>query len=194
MTLATAAARPFLLTGIALALAFPCDAQTAKETPAARTVKIFNVFCLSQLPDLDGVAKAAGFGEFAPITGDELKAHTPDIPTDALYAWRFHEAGGEFILTAGQSKPDDKSKKEAPAFANAKRFACTLTFPPADARQVVAELNALLKRQPSGTSSEGGASVHTWTHATAKHLSRVEFHSSSAAAPGQLSASVLAKP
>ena len=58
---------------------FPCAAQSgAKETPAARTVKMFNVFCLSQLPDLDGVAKAAGFGEFAPITGDELKAHTPD--------------------------------------------------------------------------------------------------------------------
>ena len=146
------------------------------------------MFCLSQLPDLEGVAKAAGFGEFAPITGDELKAHAPDTPTETLYAWRFHEPGGEFILTAVQSKPDASSKKEAPAFANAKRFACTLTFPPADARQVLAELTALLKRQPSATSSDGGATVHTWTHATAKHVSRVEFGA------GKLTASVLVKP
>ena len=172
--------------GMALLLALPCDAQTAaKETPAARAVKMFNVFCLSQLPDLDGVKKAAGFGEFAPITGDELKANAPATPAEAFYAWRFHEAGGEFILTAAQSKPDDASK----AFANAKDYACTLTFPPADAGQVLAELTALLKRQPDPA---GRNIPYIWTHETAKHLGRVEFHPSSA--PGLLSASVLVKP
>jgi hypothetical protein len=181
------AARISLLTFLVLALAFPCGAQAAaKETPAARAVKMFNVFCLSQLPDLDGVQKAAGFGEFAPITGDELTAHAPDTGAEELHAWRFHEPGGEFILTAWRSKPDDADKKAAPAFANATRYACTLTFPPADAGQVLAALNALLKRPPSATNSDGGA---TWTHATPKHASRVEF-----AAPGRLSASVLVKP
>jgi hypothetical protein len=188
------AARAHLLTCIALALALPCDAPTAaKETPAARVVKMFNVFCLSQLPDLDGVAKAAGFGEFAPIAGDELKAHAPDAPVEVLHAWRFHEPGGEFILTAWRTT-DEADKKATPAFANATRYACTLTFPPADAGQVLAELAALLKRQPSATRSDGGAAVHTWTHATAKHLSRVELHAPGAAAPGRLTASVLVKP
>lgn len=196
MTIATAATRASLLTGMALALALPCDAQTAaKETPAARAVKMFNVFCLSQLPDLDGVAKAAGFGEFAPITGDELQKYAPETPAEQLHAWRFHEAAGEFILTAARSKPDTKPKKELPAFANATNFACTLTFPPVEVTKVVAELVTLLQREPDETRGKGTVTVRTWTRATPKHLSRVNYSAPPASdAPGRLSASVLVKP
>jgi hypothetical protein len=186
------AARISLLIAIALTFALSCLALTpAKEKGAAHIVKMFNVFCLSQLPDLEGVKKAAGFGEFAPITGDELKAHAATEPgtiAEALSAWRFHDAGGEFILTATRSRLDHNSRKVGPEHVNAKLYACTLTYPPADPRQVLAELTALLKRPPD---PPGHGIRFVWTHTTPKHLSRVEL-------PGpdgrKLSASVLVKP
>lgn len=186
---------PFLIAA-ALALALPLYAQgLPKEKGAARTVKMFNVFCLSQLPDLEGVAKAAGFGEFAQITGEELKQFEPETPAEELHAWRFHEAGAEYVLTAARSKPDEKFKKEVPAFARSTSFACTLKFPADDpAEKVLTELITLLGRDPDESRSEGSMHVHAWTRKTKKHLSRVQYYAlAKDGTPGVLSASAFVK-
>jgi len=83
-------------------------AQTIpKEKGPVRTVGLFNFLCLKQLPDLNGIERAAGFGEFDQITGDDLKPYAPQVPPEKLFAWRYHDHGDEFVLVAAQSKPDD---------------------------------------------------------------------------------------
>jgi hypothetical protein len=179
MTLSMTAARAFLLAGIALLLALSCDAQTAaKETPAARAVKMFNVFCLSQLPDLDGVAKAAGFGEFAQITGKELAQYHPAAPADEIYAWSFHDHGAKLVLTATRSAPDARFKLAAPRFANATSYACSLRIPAEEnpKEDVLRELSSLLGGAPGETRDEGKFKVHSWTRETDRNLSVVHYY------------------
>jgi hypothetical protein len=157
---------------------------------------MFNIFCLSQLPDLEGVRKAAGFGEFAQITGAELEQYRPASPTDALYAWSFHDAGGVYVLTAARSKADEELKKTAPAFAASTSVACSLRFPAAAPREaLLKELAALLGRAPDRVSDEGPARIYFWSGQTAKLLSHVHYSAPAAGAePGVLSAVVFVKP
>jgi len=135
------------------------------------------VLCLRQLPSLDDIAKAAGFGEFAEITGDELAAYRPAAPPEELRAWRFHDSGAEFILTAIKTKPDERFRAATPEFARSTNFACSLASaasePPA---AVLAALVRLLGRAPSETSVEGTMQVHAWRERTDKHLSLVHYY------------------
>ncbi len=136
-------AATLVLVGPAAALDLP------KEKGPARTVAMFDFFCLSQLPDLDAITKAAGFGEFAQITGKELDQYQPQVPAEKLYAWSFHDHGAKLILTASQSKPDEAFKKATPAFAKSTNIACSLLVP-AEAPQeaLLAALVARLGRPP----------------------------------------------
>ncbi len=78
----------------ALALPSLAAAQTIpKEKGAARTVGLFNFLCLKQLPDLNGIERAAGFGEFDQLTGEDLKPYAPQVPAEKLLAWRYHDHG-----------------------------------------------------------------------------------------------------
>jgi hypothetical protein len=174
----THARRFAFLLAAALALSGTLYAQgLPKEKGPARTVEMFNIYCLSQLPDLDGVRQAAGFGEFAQITGDELEPYQPAVPAEELHAWRFHDLGAEYVLTAARSKPDESFKKEAPAFAKSTSVACSLLFPATDPGEaVVKQLVELLGRPADETWDEGPMRVHAWSGQTSKLLSLVHYY------------------
>jgi hypothetical protein len=170
------------MTGLAcsIAVTLAC-AGAASAQPGAgalpRSVNLFAVLCLRQLPSLEDIAKAAGFGEFAEITGEELARFQPQVPAEALRAWRFHEAGAEFVLTASRSRPDARLPEEAPELAGATNFACSLAIPPAEPDAVVLKgLTQLLGRGPSETRQEGTRLVHAWRERAAKQLSYVHYY------------------
>jgi hypothetical protein len=155
-------------------------ASSAQEFPqekgAARTVQMFRLFCLSQLPDFDGIRQAAGFGEFAQIVGAELQSYQPDKPADELHAWRFHDHGMTFVLTATRSGPDATVSKQAPKFAKSKGVGCSLIFEarePDDA--VLAELAKVLGRAPDTVHDDRGMKTRSWTGQNAKLLSIVNY-------------------
>ena len=168
---------PFLL-AVALALSGTLNAQgLTKEKGPARTVLMFNIFCLSQLPDLDGVRQAAGFGEFAQITGDELEQYQPAVRAGELHAWRFHDFGAEYVLTAARTKPDETFKQQVPAFAKSTSVACSLLFPATDPGEaVLRQIVALLGRAADETWEEGPMRVHAWSGQTDKLLSHVHYY------------------
>lgn len=162
---------------VALVVTGPLGAHAQEKGPG-RTVKMFNFLCLSQLPDLDGVTKAAGFGEFAQITGKELQQYRPAVPPEKLYAWSYHEQDGtKYVLTAARSKPDAAFKQAVPAFANSTNVACSLLFPATAAKEaVLKELVALLGRAPDQSGEEGAMRVYVWSGQNAKLLSHVHFY------------------
>ncbi len=189
-------AKRFFWLALMLALAGSAGAQERPtETGPAHAVRMFNVFCLSQLPDLDGVRKAAGFGEFAQITGKELEQYRAAAPADELYAWSFHDAGGKYVLTATRAKPGANPKTAALALAKSTGVACSLLFPataPKDA--LLKELSALLGRAPARAWDEGTTRVYLWSGQTGKLLSHVYYYAPAAdGPPGVLSASIFAK-
>jgi hypothetical protein len=185
-----------LLPALTAALLF-AGAGRAQEMPQQpdplRAVKMFNVFCLSQLPDLAGVAKAAGFGEFAQIAGKELDSYRPKAPVEDFHAWRFHDQGAEYVLTATRSKPDDGLKKQLPKLAKAEtQVACSLMFPAPEAKApILAGLSKMLGRAPDETREEGPARLYVWNGKGDKALSRVDYSAPLKPGPrGILSASL----
>jgi hypothetical protein len=164
--------------------------ELPKEKGPARTVKMFDVFCLSQLPDIEGVAKVAGFGEFAPIKGKELDTYQPEVPAEDLRAWKFDDLGTELVLTAAKSRPDAEFQKAVPKFAKSKSVACSMLFPAVDAKDaVLKELVAILGRGPDETWEDGPMQVHAWSGETDKLLSHVYYYAPTQKGPkGVLSA------
>ncbi len=169
--------------------------ELPKEKGPARTVKMFDMFCLSQLPDLDGVARVAGFGEFAQITGKELERYQPEVPAKELHAWRFHDFEAEYVLTAAKSDPDAKFKKEVPKFSKSTNFACSLLIPAAESKEdLLAALVKLLGRKPDEGWDQGPMHVHAWSGQTDKLLSHVYYYAPSQKGPaGILSASTFVR-
>jgi hypothetical protein len=164
-------AAAFAFTATAAALELP------QEKGPERTVAMFDFFCLSQLPDLDAITKAAGFGEFAQITGQELEQYQPAVPPEKLYAWSFHDHGAKLVLTASQAKPDEEFKKAAPAFAKSTNVACSLLVPTeASQDALLATLVARLQRQPDEMWDEGPMRVHAWSGQNDKHFSHVHYY------------------
>jgi hypothetical protein len=161
-----------LLAPPALAQDFP------KEKGPARSVKMFSFFCLSHLPDLEGVRQAAGFGEFAQITGKELAQYHSAAPADEIYAWSFHDHGAKLVLTATRSAPDERFKLAAPRFANATSYACSLRIPAEEnpKEDVLRELSSLLGGAPGETRDEGKFKVHSWARETDRNLSVVHYY------------------
>lgn len=158
-------------------------------------INMFNIFCLSHLPDLDGIATAAGFGEFAEMVGAELDPYHPEVRADNLRGWKFHDDKDEYILIASKSKPDDVFKKAVPAFAKSTNYGCSLLIPTKQPNAaVLAGLAKLLGRAPDEEWDEGPMHVHSWSGQTDKLLSNVYFYAPPAGAPtAVLSANVFVK-
>ncbi len=156
---------------------------------------MFDFFCLSQLPDLDAITKAAGFGEFAQITGKELEQYQPQVPAEKLYAWSFHDHGAKLVLTASQSKPDEAFKKATPAFAKSTNIACSLLVPAETSQaEMLAALAARIGRPPDESWDEGSMRVHAWTGQNDKLLSHVHYYAPAKGGPlSVISASAFVK-
>ena len=194
MSLSTCS-RVLLVALLALALPALAVAQTIpKEKGPIRTIGLFNFLCLKQLPDLNGIERAAGFGEFDQITGEDLKRYAPQVPPEKLFAWRYHDHGEEFVLIAAQSKPDDALKKQVPAFAKSTNTACSLLVPSAQPDPLLGELTRTMGRAADQTWQEGAMRVHTWTHQRDSALSYVHYYApEKAGAIAILNASVFVK-
>jgi hypothetical protein len=184
----------FLATAIAAlpALGF---AQTIPKTKGpTRTIGLFDFLCLKQLPDLNGIERAAGFGEFDQLTGEDLAPYAPQVPPEKLFAWRYHDHGEQFILTASQAKPDDAFKKKMPAFANATNTACSLLVPSAKPDPLLGELTRVMGRAADQSWQEGPTRVYSWTHQRPDALSYVHYYApENAGTKAVLSASVFVK-
>ncbi len=165
-----------------------------KEKGPARTIGLFNFLCLRQLPDLNGIERAAGLGEYDQLTGEDLKPYAPQVPTEKLFAWRYHDHGEQYILTAARSKPDAAFKKQVPAFADATSTACSLLAPSASPDPLLGELTRTMGRAADHTWQEGPMRVYEWTHQRDNALSYVHYYTpEKAGAKVVLSASVFLK-
>jgi hypothetical protein len=178
-----------MLAGVA-----PAD-ELPKEKGVPRTVKMFDMFCLSQLPDIEAIERFAGFGEFAQIFGAELAPYRGGAPEEKVLAWRFHDFGAELILTATRAKPDEAFKQTHPAFAKASSVACSLLIPnDAPAADIETELKRRLGRGPDESRDEDGAHVSVWNNETTKAVGRVVFRApAEKSAKAALSASAIVK-
>ena len=187
--------RTTLLTVAIAALSALCLAQTIPKTKGpTRTIGLFDFLCLKQLPDLNGIERAAGFGEFDQLTGEDLAPYAPQVPPEKLFAWRYHDHGEQFILTASQAKPDDAFKKKMPAFANATNTACSLLVPSAKPDPLLGELTRVMGRAADQSWQEGPTRVYSWTHQRPDALSYVHYYApENAGATAVLSASVFVK-
>jgi hypothetical protein len=182
--------------GLAVALLpIAADAQTIpKAKGPARTFGQFNFFCLKHLPDLDGIERAAGFGEYDQLTGDDLAPYVPDTPYDKFLGWRYHDHSEEFVLTAKRGKPDDAFKAEMPAYANANETSCTLRVPNVQPDALLGELTRGVGRAPDKSWQDGATRVYSWTHQAPAALSFIQLHvPEKSGAKAMLSASVYSK-
>jgi hypothetical protein len=176
-------------------LASGAFAQTiAKEKGPARVFGQFNFFCLKHLPDLDGVERAAGFGEYDQLYGDDLAPFIPDTPYEKFLGWRYHDHGQEYVLTAMRGKPDETLIAQAPAFAAKTETTCALRVPNTEPERLLDELTRGVGRAPQKTWQDGSTRVYSWTHQTPTTVSFIELHvPENSSAKAMLSASVLSK-
>jgi hypothetical protein len=171
--MSTCLLRSFILTIVA-ALALPTlsVAQTIpKEKGAARTVKMFDFYCLSRLPDLESIERAAGLGEYDQLIGDDLRPYAPDSAAEQFHGWRFHDQGEAFVLTAYRAPPG-AAGNAPPPFAKSQSVSCEFHISASAPEQILAELTKLLGRAPD---KSAGAQGHTWTLQTDKAFSEVRF-------------------
>lgn len=184
---------PHILIVLAVAtLPVVAAAQTMpKQKGPARVFGQFNFFCLKHLPDLDGVERAAGFGEYDQLYGEDLAPYIPDTPHEKFLGWRYHDHGEEFVLTAARGKADDAIQREAPGFAAATATSCALRVPNKNAELLLGELTRGVGRAHDKSWQEGSTRVYSWTHRAPKTLSFIQLHvPENAGAKAMLNASV----
>jgi len=181
---------------VALALAGPVNAEELPEEPGpARTVKMFDLFCLSLVPEISRIAEAAAAGNFTVLKGQRLEKYQPQVRAEELRAWSYEDFGSEFVLTTARSKPDAQFKKDVPEFADSKNFACSLIIPAKDPKgRILKEMASLLERDPDEAWDEGAMRVHGWTGQTDSLLIYVHYYAPTKKGPtGVLSASTFIK-
>jgi len=177
------------------ALASSAFAQAMpKQKGPARVFAQFDFYCLKHIPDLDGIERAAGFGEYDQLLGDDLAPYMPEMRYEKLFGWRYHDHGDEFILTAMRSEADDAVKREAPAYAAAMGTTCALRVPNTQPGLLLGELTRAVGRPADKTWLDGAMRVYSWTHQKADTLSFIQFHAPEiAGAKAMLSASLYMK-
>jgi hypothetical protein len=173
-------------------LAWSANAQTiAKQKGPARVVGQFQFFCLKHLPDLDGIERAAGFGEYDQLHGEDLAPYVPDTPYEKFFGWRYHDHSEEFILTAKRGKPDDAFKSAVPAYASSTETSCSLRAPNGKPDVLLGELTRAVGRPPEKTWQDGATRVYSWTHQAPRALSYIQLYvPDNAGAKAMLNASV----
>jgi hypothetical protein len=163
-----------------LALALSCAVigeELPKEPGPARTVRMFDLFCLSLIPDVSRIAEAAAAGNFTELKVNKLEKYQPQVRADELRAWSYEDFGSEFVLTAARSKPDAQFKRDIPEFADSTNFACSLIIPTKDPKEkVLKEMIGLMEREPDEAWDEGPMRVHAWAGQTDKLLIYVNYY------------------
>jgi hypothetical protein len=185
--------KTFLISSIFLGL-FSCQAIAAElpaKAGAERTVKMFDTFCFSQLPDIDAIAKIAK-GNFTPITGLALRAFGSDAPTDRLMAWKFEDLGSNYVLSATAGSLDAQAKKDMPEFAQAKSTACSFHAINNDPqREILSQMAALMDRKPDDTSKDSRFKIYHWGGVTDTLMVNIYYYAAAKGTPGGLLSVVL---
>lgn len=193
MTKRLAAALTLIL---ALALPGAAPAQNLPEKPgAARTVKMFDLFCLSQLPNIEAVAELAKAGEFNELAGSELQKYQPPVKAEELRAWKYKDFDADFVLTTARTLPDAQFKKAVPEFADGTNFGCSLVIPAKDAKEALLEqMTGIMERKPDEIWDQAPLKAHAWAGQTEKMLVYVYYYAPlKGAKGGLLSANVTVK-
>jgi hypothetical protein len=162
----------------ALTISAPVNADNLPDKPGpARTVKMFDTFCLSVVPDISRTAKAAAAGSFRELKGKRLEKYQPEVRAEELRAWTFQDFGSDFVITTTRSKPDAQFKKQVPKFADSKTAACSMIIPAKEPKaRVLQEMNGLLSREPDKAWNQGPFRVHSWGGQTKSLLIIVYFY------------------
>lgn len=182
--------------GAALAIASPASAQGLPAKPGpARTAKLFDVICLSKLPDIKAIASLAASNKFAKLEGKALAPYRPQAPVDELHGWRFTDFGSTYTLVVTRAKPDAQFKAQMPAYAKSINYACSLVLPDRFAKAgVLAALGQIIGRKRDEAWDQGPMQVHSWKATTEKFFIQA-FHYAGKARPNSslLSATIFVK-
>jgi len=182
--------------GAALTIASPAYSQGLPAKPGpARTAKMFDLICLSKLPDIKAIASLAASNKFAKLEGNALAPYRPQASVDELHGWRFTDFGATYTLLVTRAKPDAQFKAQMPAYANSVNYACSLILPDRFAKvAVLAALGKIIGRQRDETWEQGPMQVHSWKATTDKFFIQA-FHYAGKARPNSslLSATIFVK-
>jgi len=182
--------------GAALTTTSPTLAEGLPKKPGpARTAKMFDLLCLSKLPDIKAIAGLAAANKFAKLEGKALAAYRPQAPIDQLHGWRFTDFGATYTLLVTSGKPDAQFKAQMPAYANSVNYACSLILPNKFAKAaVLAALGKIVGRKHDDVWDQGRMQVHAWKATTDKFFIQA-FHYAGKARPNSslLSASIFVK-
>jgi len=163
--------------GAALVITTPVFAEGLPAKPGpARTARMFDLLCLSKLPDIKAIAGLATANKFTKLQGKALAAYRPQAPVDQLHGWQFKDFGATYTLLVTSGKPDARFKAEMPAYANSVNYACSLILPNKFAKAaVLAALGKIIGRKRDDTWEQGPMLVHAWKATTDKFFIQA-FH------------------
>jgi len=166
----------------------------AKPGPA-RTAKMFDLVCLSKLPDIKAIAALATANKFSKLSGQALRPYSPQVPVDELHGWRFTDFGATFTLLVTRSKPDKQMKATVPDFANSVNYACSLLLPNRfNKAAVLSALAKIIGRKGDETWEQGAMRVHAWKAQTKKlYIQAFHYAGKARANSSLLSASMFVK-
>jgi hypothetical protein len=163
--------------GAALGITVPASAQgLPKEPGPARTAKMFDLICLSKLPDIKSIAALATSNKFDKLEGKALARYRPQAPVDQLHGWRFTDFGATYTLLVTSGQPDAQFKAQMPAYANSVNYACSLILPNKFAKAaVLAAFGKIVGRKHDDAWDQGRMQVHAWKATTDKFFIQA-FH------------------
>jgi len=167
--------------------------ELPEEPGAARTVRIFDLFCYGLIPDVDAIIEVVS-EEFTPITGSELSDYRPEGDVSLLKAWKFDDFDSEYSLGVSVTTLTDQIKEELPGYETA--HACTLALPKQESVDSIRrEVGALVGRDADETFDQEPFRAHAWMGETEKMRVHVYYYAPLSGEPGGLlSAAVLQKP
>lgn len=191
--LITLKTKTFLFTSLLLGtIASPAlGVELPAKAGAERTVKMFDTFCFSQLPDLDAIAKIAK-GNFTPITGLALKAYETAASSDRVMAWKFKDHGSDYVLSATAGSLDAQAKKDIPDFANAKSTACSFQATNKNPqKEILSQMVTLMERKPDDSAKDRRFKIYHWEGVTDTLMVNIYYYAAASGAPGGLLSVIL---
>jgi hypothetical protein len=151
---------------------------------AERTVKLFDLLCMTLVPDLAAIGRIAS-AEFEEITGAALDRYRPEVAPAELRAWRFGEFGAEYALVVTRSAPNKAFREAEPEFADSTSYDCTLVLPAVTPQgEIRAAMAALMAREPDDVFEAGKIAAARWDGRTEAMLVNVLHYGPASGAPG----------
>ncbi len=156
-----------MVAGAALGIVFSAvQAVSAQDLPnkpgPERTVKLFNMLCAAQLPNITPITKFAASAKLTELKGAALQSYQASVPADEIRAWQFSDFGGQHTLIVTRKKQNPKTMKVVSGFEKATSYGCTLMTPRRDAKaDILTHLIKLTGRKPDSEFDQGPLHAQT---------------------------------